>query len=271
MVMALDGWMDGGEISTGTAEYLLRKLDAARIGEIDSEDFYILSFPGPMEVSALFRPHTRIRDGSVVSLSSPQNVIYCSQAHNLVFLKGREPNLRWSRYLDEVLDLAVGLGVTLICFVGSVAGMVPHTREPRYFASISDPTLRPMLDRCGIKLSNYEGPASIITQMILAAPQRDIRMMSLVAEIPAYVQGRNARCIESAVRKVAGLLDLSVEFDDLRQAADELEKKLNDIVEGREELATYIKKLEEDYDNQVFDTQMGDLKQWLEQQGIRLD
>ena len=26
-----------------------------------------------------------------------------------------------------------------------------------------------------------------------------------------------------------------------------------------------------DYDHEVFDSQMGDLKDWLEQQGIRLD
>jgi hypothetical protein len=29
--------------------------------------------------------------------------------------------------------------------------------------------------------------------------------------------------------------------------------------------------MEEDYDNEMFDTQMGDLKEWLEKQGIRLD
>lgn len=38
-----------------------------------------------------------------------------------------------------------------------------------------------------------------------------------------------------------------------------------------QKLAERIQKLEEDYDNEVFDTQMTDLKDWLEQQGIRLD
>ena len=36
-------------------------------------------------------------------------------------------------------------------------------------------------------------------------------------------------------------------------------------------VSTRIQKLEEDYDSDIFDTEMGDLKDWLEQQGIRLD
>jgi len=37
------------------------------------------------------------------------------------------------------------------------------------------------------------------------------------------------------------------------------------------EVAGNIQKMEEDYDNQIFNSEMGDLKKWLQQQGIRLD
>jgi len=37
------------------------------------------------------------------------------------------------------------------------------------------------------------------------------------------------------------------------------------------ELAGNIGKLEEDYDNEIFNNEMGELKHWLEQQGIRVD
>jgi len=36
-------------------------------------------------------------------------------------------------------------------------------------------------------------------------------------------------------------------------------------------LAANIQKLEEDYDNEIFNNDMGDLKDWLQQQGVRLD
>jgi hypothetical protein len=42
-------------------------------------------------------------------------------------------------------------------------------------------------------------------------------------------------------------------------------------VQQQPELAGNIRKLEEDYDNEIFDSEMGELKSWLEQQGIRVD
>ena len=137
--------------------------------------------------------------------------------------------------------------------------------------SMSDEKLKAALPQTGLRFSNYEGPASVTTYLTSRAPKEGVSMLNMVAEIPAYVQGYNPRCIESAARYISRLLDLQVNLDELRENGDEFEKKLSDIVQGQPELAKKITELEEDYDNQVFDTQMGDLKEWLQQKGIRLD
>ena len=93
----------------------------------------------------------------------------------------------------------------------------------------------------------------------------------MVAEIPAYIQGRNPKSIEAVTRSVAGMLGLQVNLDDLRADSDEWEKRVDEQLAERPELAEHIHKLEADYDSEVFDTQMGDLKDWLQQRGIRLD
>ena len=96
-------------------------------------------------------------------------------------------------------------------------------------------------------------------------------MVSLVATTPAYVQGTNPKCIEGVTRRLAGMLDLEVDLDDLRNISDEFERKLSDVVQEQPELESNIHKLEEDYDNEIFNNEMGALKTWLEQQGIRVD
>ena len=96
-------------------------------------------------------------------------------------------------------------------------------------------------------------------------------MASLVAEIPVYIQGPNLRSIEAVVRKLAAILGLQLNLDDVRRAAEAWEKRLNEVLDQKDDLSTYIRKLEADYDNEVFDIQMGDLKDWLQQQGIRVD
>jgi proteasome assembly chaperone (PAC2) family protein len=271
MVLGLDGWMDGGEVSTGTLDHLIDTTEAQPFGRIDPEAFYIYSFPGSMEVAALFRPHTKIRDGRVIGYDPPQTRLHVSESDDLILAKGREPNLRWSEYIDCLLTVAEQSNTEMIYFVGSVAGLVPHTREPRISASVSDASLKPMLEQNGMHFSNYEGPASVITAMTREAGLRSIPMVAMVAEIPAYVQGRNPRAIESVVRRLSAMLGIEVRLEPLRHVSDAFEEKLQEVIEDREDLAEFIAKLEEDYDNEVFDTQMGDLKQWLESRGIRLD
>jgi len=96
-------------------------------------------------------------------------------------------------------------------------------------------------------------------------------MASLVATIPAYVQGSNPKCIEAVIRRLVGMLELQIKLDELRAVSDAFEKKLSEIVQDQPELQSNIQKLEEDYDNEIFNSEMGDLKKWLEQKGIRVD
>lgn len=271
MILGLSGWMDGGDVSTGTVEYLAAKLNAPVLGLIRPTDFYLYSFPASMDVAAMLRPYCKIREGLVVECRPPTNRFYYAEEQQLILLLGKEPNLRWEDYAECLFALAEEFHVRDIFFIGSVAGVVPHTRDPRLFFSASDAALREELTRYDMHLSNYEGPAGISTFLTHAASEKGLRMATIVAEIPAYIQGRNPRCIESVARHLAGMLNLQVPLDDLRALSDAFEQRVSEVIDKREDLSPLIRKLEGDYDSEVFDTQMGDLKAWLQDQGVRLD
>ncbi len=271
LILGFSGWMDGGDVSTGTLEVLVDKLEARPFADISPKGFYIYSFPGAMDLTALFRPHCRIRQGLVRTFEFPKNAFYGAAQHDIILFQGKEPNLNWEEYANCVFQLCAQFGVKMIYFIGSVSGLVPHTRDPHMLCSISDAELKPVFDQYGIRFSDYEGPASITTYLTTEAKQHGIDMVTLVATVPAYVQGSNPKCIDAVVRRVAGMLGVELHLDDLRAAADEFEKKLNEVVDEQPELAESIVKLEQDYDNDVFDNEMGDLKKWLHQKGIRLD
>ena len=271
LLLGFSGWMDGGNVSTGTIKCLVEKLGAEKFAEINPEGFYIYNFPGMMEVTALFRPHTKIRDGLIKSFDMPKNEFFCAENEDLVLFLGKEPNLRWEEFAEFIFSLCKEFGVKMIYFIGSVSGLVPHTREPRLFCSASDTQTGETLKHYGVNFTNYDGPASIITYLTNTCGNWDMSMVSLVATIPAYVQGNNPKCIEAVARRLAGILGLQVELDELRAVSDEFERRLSDAVQEQPELAENIRKLEEDYDNEIFDSEMGDLKKWLQQQGIRLD
>src|SRR5215471_18172521 len=84
LVLAFTGWMDGGDVSTGTVRRLVDLLGAKAIAEIDPEPYYLYNFPGPMELAALFRPHLKIEDGRVVTFDLPTNTFFSHEPANLV-------------------------------------------------------------------------------------------------------------------------------------------------------------------------------------------
>jgi len=271
LLLGFSGWMDGGEVSTGTVKCLIEKLGARKFAGIDPEGFYIYSFPGMMEMTSMFRPHTKIKEGLIRSYEIPKNTFYCSEEDDLILFLGKEPNLRWEEFGECIFSLCAEFGVKMIYFIGSVSGLVPHTREPRLFCSASSPQLKENFHHYGVNFTNYEGPASVVTYLTASCSKRDLEMLSLVATVPAYVQGTNPKCIEAITRRLVGMLGLRVDLDDMRIVSEEFEGKLVDAVQEQPELEGNIRKLEEDYDNEIFNSEMGDLKTWLQEKGIRLD
>ena len=271
LLLGFSGWMDGGEVSTGTVRYFIDKLGAMKFAEIDPEGFYIYSFPGLMEVTALFRPHTVVSEGLIKRFDVPRDAFYAADDGDLIMFLGKEPNLAWESFADCIFSLCEDFGVEEIFFIGSVAGPVPHTREPRLFCSASGPEYIEMFQHYGIKYTNYEGPASIVTYLTERCGDRGLNMVSLVATVPAYVQGNNPKCIDAITRRLAGILRVDLDMDILAAQGEAFEQKLESAIAEQPELAGSIQKLEEDYDNDIFNNELGDLKDWLEQQGIQLD
>ena len=271
ILLGLSGWMDGGDVSTATVEWLIDEGQAELIGWIDPEDFYIFNFPGSMEVTALFRPHAKLEQGRLEQYEAPANDIYYSEKFNLLMLLGKEPHLRWASFASCLFELAEQTGAHEMLFMGSVAGVVPHTRDARVRCSASDDEMLQALTRRSAGLSEYEGPAAFVTHLMAHAQDAELRVGSIVAEIPAYIQGRNPKGIEAALRQLGAYLEQPFELDPLRKLGEQWEKRIDEAVAKRQDLAEHIHKLEADYDHEVFDTQMGDLKKWLERQGIQVD
>ena len=257
LLLALTGWMDGGSVSTGTVKQLMGmgRRSARQVGRIESDEFYIYNFPGDMETASIFRPHVKYDEGVVAEFELPTNTFYVDEPANLAFFIGKEPNLRWQGFADCLFEMIRKLDVKRIIFMGSFGGAVPHTREPRLYGSVSHPHLRETLKQYGLTPSGYEGPGSFATLLLSQAPEHDVEMLSLVAEIPGYLQGINPLSIEAISKRVAAMLDIPLDLDSLREASNQWEARVTEAVEKDPELAETIRKLEEEYDTALIDAQ----------------
>ncbi len=251
LVLAFTGWMDGGDVSTGTVRRLVDLLGAQPVAEIDPDPFYLFNFPGSMEIAALFRPAIRIEDGLVAELEMPSNTFHAHEPADLLLFLGREPNLRWPTFADCVLELARRAGVRRMLFVGSFGGSVPHTREPRLHVTCSDAALLPEMARYALRRTGYSGPGSFSSYLMTRAPAAGLEMLSLAAEIPGYLQGRNPVCIEAVTRRLAKILRLPLELGELRSESTAWELEVSRAVEQDKKLARTVRHLEEAYDEEL--------------------
>ena len=292
MLLGFTGWMDGGRVSTGTISYLNDKLGAREFAEIEPLDFYILNFPAstipvsvyssegktvltsvnPMEFAAVFRPHTKIESGSIRELVFPQNRFHCSESANVVLFSGEEPHIRWGAYSDCILGLAKEFGISQLYFVGSVAGAVPHTREPTLWASVSSDDLKEELRRVGLSFTDYEGPSSLVTSLAYRAADHGVKMRMLVVEVPHYpflempTYPKSILKVNSVLTTVLGL---DVDLSDLQKASAAADEKLEAIMEENDEFKDLVAKLEEEYDRSGSTADVEALKRLME--GIDLE
>jgi proteasome assembly chaperone (PAC2) family protein len=267
MIIGFSGWMDGGDVSTGTIKYLNSKLQTKKFGEIDAQKFYLFNFPSTMQEILQFRPITKIQDGLIVNFQYPKNEFFYNEKNNLILFCGKEPNINWDEYADCIFKVAREFEVKNIFFIGSVAGLIPHTRRVRMSCYFSSKKQKSTAYDSELKFSNYQGPASLTTLLTKISPEKGIEMSNYVAEIPIYIQDRNPKGIKAVVEKLIKLLKIDLDISDLSLESANFEKKIDKLVNLQPLLGEQIRKLEKNYDKDFF-KENGGFEEWLKRHGI---
>ncbi|MCH8896783.1 MAG: PAC2 family protein [Chloroflexi bacterium] len=262
LVIAYGGWPDAAESATNTIKYLLRKLEAKKFAEIDPEEFFVFTQE---------RPRTsRTRDGHR-RIHWPANEFYQwtspsgdnngekggGKTSGLMFLLGMEPNLRWRTFSNIIADLAQEAGIKSVIHVGALLDAVPHTRPVRLTGSSTEPDLQKALDSASVGSSNYQGPTGISTAVMEACTRRGIAYASLWGHTSHYLQAApNYRISYTLAKSLVTLLDLPIDLTEMRAAANTFDAEVLKAINDDDQLAEYIKKLEDKYDESVTSSDM---------------
>ena len=257
MVIALDGWVDGGEAATGSLRYLRRKLRPRKLAEIPLDDFHVYQVPGQLSL----RPYSRVEDGLLKEYRPQRNVFYYwvnpHGDEDLILFQGSEPNIRWDDYASAILELAREFGVSRIYMLGGVLDKTPHTREPGVSCVCTSIELRDELARYGIDFTDYEGPGGIRTTLVYMCQKTGQEMAILHARATYYpefniVISHNPKAIRAIVRRLNKILDLGLRMDDMDRQAREFEARIGYMGVQNREFQLYVEALEKEYSEPYF-------------------
>lgn len=237
LVAAFEGWNDAGECASMTIDRLQRGLDATPFGEIEPEEFFDFQH---------VRPMVRNEGDGSRALVWPRNTLSWAHLpdapHDLVFLDGTEPNLRWKTFAGGILELARDLGVGTVITVGALQVDVPHTRPVPLTVTSPDPGLAAELR---LARSTYEGPTGMTGVLHSLAAEGGVPSLSMWAGVPHYLSA--AAYLPGALaltERLSGLIGAAVPLEHLALEAASQTEEISELLATDEELADYVAELE---------------------------
>jgi predicted ATP-grasp superfamily ATP-dependent carboligase len=238
MVCAFQGWNDAGDAASSAVAFLASALDARRFARIDSEEFYDFQAN---------RPCVRFNDAKEREIAWPTVEVFEAPAprapRDLVLVQGIEPSMRWRSFSSHLVDLAEALGVQVVVSLGALLGDVPHTHPVAMTGHASDPSLA---ERLGMQTSTYEGPTGIVGVLHGACVEAGLPSATLWAGVPHYVAAAaNPKAALALLRRLEGLIGVSVDVSELESAAADYERQVGLAVQSDPDIQAFVERLEQ--------------------------
>lgn len=163
-----------------------------------------------------------------------------------LLLSGPEPDYRWQRFSDAVVDMVERLDIDLTVGIAGIPWPAPHTRPVGVTIHGNDPVL---LAAEAPTLGTLEVPGHIGGLLELRLGERGHRAMGLAAHVPHYLaQFDYPRAAMALVETLARVTGLSLTATALDPAAREAEAEIGRQVADSDEFAAVLGALEQQYD-----------------------
>jgi len=240
VIMAFTGWSDTGTVTTDVARRLVDGYRAKRFLSVDPEDYYVFTDT---------RPHVRLDEEGIRKLDWPENEGYAARlddaAHDIVIVRGTEPNLRWRTFSERMSDSVWALEPSLVCTLVARPAQTPHTRPIPVTGSSADPKLAA---KYGLGRSLYQGPTGILGVLHDSLRRRGANLISLAAGVPHYLNvEENPAATVALLRALEPVIGLSPPLGDLDEEVERFTARVEEASRGDEQIGAYVRTLEEHY------------------------
>lgn len=260
LVVALDGWVDAGSAATTAAAQMaeggtvVATFDADRLFDYRAR-----------------RPTLEIEDGRLSELTWPEFLIRLTRhaERDVLVLTGPEPDYRWPRLADAVVEVARALGVVEWVSIGAIPAAVPHTRAVPILGTASQPGLLRGDIRPG-PAGLLRVPGALVSVLEMRAAEVGITAVGYFAQVPHYVSGPYAPAALALYRAVARHLDIALDSGALGEQSTELRTRLDTATSVDENTRGYVERLEAMVDEERLpagDDLITEIEQFLRDQG----
>ncbi|MBO0728161.1 MAG: PAC2 family protein [Acidimicrobiaceae bacterium] len=242
LVVALEGWIDAGLAAANAVGALLGSMPRELLADFDADEL--------IDHRAR-RPVLRIVDGVDTELRWPTLQLHAATnrtGRSVLVLSGPEPDMRWHRFVSELVTLASRLEVELVVGLGAFPAPVPHTRPVRLAATSTSADLA---GRVGFLPATIDVPAGVQGALEHAFGQAGIPALGLWARVPHYASAMPYPAASVALLKeLAEVAELEIDTKGLEAAANASFAQIEQLISQSEEHKAMVQQLETQHDSE---------------------
>jgi len=240
LIVAVQGFIDAGNIGAIAAAHLHTELETTRIATFDADQ--LIDYRGRRSQMVLQSDRWVDYDAPYLAL----DYVLDREGNGFLLLTGAEPDLQWERVIAAIRTIIERFRVSLTLTVHGIPMPVPHTRP----LTLTARGTRSALTEDYVSVFNeIRVPSSLTSLLEFRLGERGLDAMGFAIHVPHYFsRSQYPPAAVFALRHVERATGLDLGSDLLRQEGSELTAAMEAEAMGTPELAELIGKLEEQYD-----------------------
>ena len=215
-------WPGIGDVSLTAAKYLIEKLNAVEIGEIEPVNFF-----EPVGVT--------VRDNLVESPRFPESKFYYWQYPKagkglVIFIGEEQPAFKGYELVNCVLDVAQRLKVSRIYSCAAAVTRIHHSEEMKVWGAATNSDLVEELNKHNVILRGNLRIAGLNGLILGMAQERGMEGVCLLGEVPAYAtQIANPKASLAVLGVLTKMLGITLDLTELGHLAEQVDEEMDRI------------------------------------------
>jgi len=215
-------WPGIGDVSLTAARYLVEKLNAVEIGEIEPVKFF-----EPVGVT--------VKDNVVESPRFPESKFYYWQSARagkglVIFIGEEQPAFKGYELVNCVLDVAQRLKVARVYSCAAAVTRIHHSEEMKVWGAATNSDLVEELNKHNVILRGNLRIAGLNGLILGMAQERGMEGVCLLGEVPAYAtQIANPKASLAVLGILTKMLGVTVDLADLGHLAERVDEEMDRI------------------------------------------
>ncbi|WP_111720092.1 proteasome assembly chaperone family protein [Homoserinimonas sp. OAct 916] len=240
LIVGLTGFADAGSAVSQFGDYILESLQTELVAKFDTDE--LLDYRARRPIVLFEHDHLTEYNPATLRLF----LVWDEMHSPFLLLTGFEPDFKWERFVQALIDLIARYQVSLTCWLHAIPMPVPHTRPISVTVSGNQAEL---IEALSVWKPTTQVPANVVQLLEYRLYQQEAPVVGYALLIPHYLADTEfPTAALTAMDCVSTATGLIFPTDHLREAGREFVTKIDEQVANNEELARLVGALEERHD-----------------------